>query len=793
MHDLAPHTLRPHFREAIGRDPYEDHFSDLPAFEEPEEPGLDFEKYWSIARNHLSLILTLFSLTFLFFACRTFAETPLYTAETVLLVKQRVPDMLSKPEEGSFVDENYSDNYYKTQNSILESRSLAATVVRDLDLGHDRVFLGEQQSIPALKQLQNLIVSRSGIGPVLEAMDDELGKLRRFLSGTANREVESTVANGNGDEVNPGLVARYLSMLSVSMEPGTSLVRIAFSTPDPELSSRLANAHAQAYAQLGIDLHNQADQAAERFLESRLIELRGQLEKSEIALNDYRRANGIVPGLMTLDGEETVVVDRLRDLSKELTEAELDRIGLEAQIELIKKKQYNSLPAVQTNGAIQSLQQSLNGLYADVASYSNQFKPDYPPLAELDAKAEQTRENLDREIARVVASIESGYQVALGKESELRAEMDKQKMTALGLNDAAVKYAMLQREVDTNRELTNNVLQKMKNVGFEAESEFSNVSVIDRAEIPSVPSSPRKIKALMTGALVGMVLGYLLAFGLEFLKRTFTTFEELEKFLRLPNLGIVPEFLHIGKRIEATEATANLPEPALKSQSTELVSEFDTFSIISEAYRFIRTGLLLSKAGSPPKLTLFTSAIRGEGKTVTAINTAIMLAHSGARVLLVDADLRRGRCHRVLGIDQSPGLTELLIGAGDDVSRFIRTTPNRGLFALTSGAIPPNSTELVGSQRMRQLLLDFSREYDFVVIDSPPLLPVSDAVILSNMVEGAVLVIDIARTPKKQIKAARTRLAHARAKIFGFVINRMSARNVRDYYYYAHYYESDAG
>jgi capsular exopolysaccharide synthesis family protein len=223
------------------------------------------------------------------------------------------------------------------------------------------------------------------------------------------------------------------------------------------------------------------------------------------------------------------------------------------------------------------------------------------------------------------------------------------------------------------------------------------------------------------------------------------------------------------------------------TEKTGLVSDFKNYSVATEGYRSVRTGLLLSRAGSPPRLTLMTSAIRGEGKTLTSINTSIMLAHAGAQVLVIDADLRRGRCATVLGVQEVPGLTEYLIGALP-VERIITSNKIDRLSVLPAGSRPPNATELVGSRRMRELLEQMSKEYDFVVVDSPPVVPVSDALVLSTMVDGVVLVIDSGRTPKNQVRAARTRLESVRAKVFGFVINRMNLASPHYYYSYHSYY-----
>jgi capsular exopolysaccharide synthesis family protein len=733
------------------------------------EGGFDAWKYWFIARKHVRLVTLVFVLVLAAVAYKVFTQTPLYTAETTILLKENVPDVLA-PNRGSDGDQ-YSDTYFQTQKEMLQSHSLAARVIHDLNLMEDPEFIGGPSS---KRSLIRTAVERRSLSEVVRHRDEK----------------DHTKANLVENGISSWVIDQYLGLLSVTLEQGTTLIKIAFSTPSPDLSRRLADAHAEAYARMGVEFHNQSDLEFEKYLHRRLSELRAQLEKSEIALNNYRRQHDIIPGLMSLDGKETLVLDRLQDLSKELTAAELERIGYESQVQVISKKNYDSLPSVQNSKALQDLEIELNSEDAEVASLSNQFTPSYPPLAKARAKAAKTRQHLHHQISRVVESIMAAYKIAIGKENRLRTELDGQKREALGLNDAAVRYAMLQREVDTNRELTNNVLQKMKNVGFEAGSEATNVSIVDPAATPTFPSSPKKARDLCAGAAAGFAVGLLLALALEYFSSTLNTPDEVERFLRLPNLGVIPEFSAEAHKlaISAPRSGGLLAVSGAVSRN-EVIVGFEPYSAVADAYRSIRTAILLSQAGSPPKIILVTSARRGEGKTVTAINTALMFAQVGAKVVLVDADLRSGRCHQTLGLNDGSksGLTELLVGSYDPL--YIRNTAVPNLFLLPRGTRPPNSTELVGSQRMSEVLHDLASMFDFVVLDSPPLIPISDSTLLASMVDGVLLVIDSARTPKKQMKSARLKLDYARAKIYGFVINRMQPKSFYYRDYYGDYYE----
>lgn len=584
-------------------------------------------------------------------------------------------------------------------------------------------------------------------------------------------------------DVPPNVIDAYMDKLAIMPVQRTRLVKIAYSTPDPELAARVANMHARAYLRQGIERRGHADGEALRFLQEKLTELKERVEKSELALNRYRRDRGII----SLDNRENIVVDRLADLNKRLTEAEADRIALEAQTRLIRKNEYDALPAVIDNRLVQTLKGELARLEGEYADLSTKFKPGYPALDQLQAKVEQAKRRLQQEIQRTVGGIRSAYAAAKQKEDELRTKMEQQKTAALGLKDAAVDYAVLAREVDMNRQIYDSVLQRLKEMEVAAALRASNVSVIDQAVPPLKPSWPNKKLSLLLSAVVGLVGGVGLAFFVEHLNKTLKTPQEVERYLRLPNLGMIPDFLINARRNSPSIAPAS---PGISrideaADRTGFILTHDPFAVTTEAYRTLRAALLLAQAGAP-KTLLFTSAMHGEGKTVTVVNTAAILAQMGGRVLVVDADLRRSACHTVLGLHNDEGLTEVLTGHCEP-AEVIRSTVSEHLFVLTSGSLPPNPAELVGSQRMRDVLTALQEQYDYVLIDSPPVMLASDAVLLSTMADGVVLVANAQQTPKQVVREAQTRLSQARAKLLGVVLNRLNTRHGAYAYYYRKY------
>ena len=740
------------------------------SFHDEDDRALDLQRYWITIKRQLWLILSITGALGLIVAIRVAMMVPLYTAESTILMRPGTPQIFQSP-SGQLNEQTMDDldgDFVKTQCEILRSRTLAANVVQNEGLANDPAFTGK-------------LNKPRDHGSLTSAF-------KHWLAGVTGSRPAKPVPVRNQQDATTGLIGSYLGSLAIKPVPETDLVKISFTTTNPQLSARLANAHARAYIREGIDLHTQADAEAEQFLREKLVELREKLEKSELALNNYRRDKGIVPGLMSMDGKETVVIDRLSDLSKQLTNAQVARIGLEAEVEQIRKHQITQVPQTTTGGGQPAgVDSQLASALSDYAAMSKQFKPDYPPLAQLKARIDRLQQTYSEGLEKYAQSVEASYGAAQIKEAGLQEELNRVRAQALGLNDASVEYAILQREVDTNRELYNSVLARMKDVGLAAESQSSNTVVVDDAVAPGGPSSPHKMMATLQGMAFGLAFGIGLAFLLEYQDKTLKTPEEVEQYLHLPSLAAVPSFARLESRpfgmakINGNGGVAKVP-----AKRTEIAGSLSRYSVIGEAYRTLRTALLLSRAGSPPRSILFTSATNSEGKTVSSINTAVVFAHTGARVLIVDADLRRPRCHKVLGIENRHGLTEVLAGT-NQVSELIRETGIEGLWLMTAGSIPPNPSELVGSDRMRETLAGLVSEFDLIVIDSPPLMPVTDAMLLSTMVDGVVLVVNSSKTAKQMARAACTRLEFARAKLFGVLLNEVDM-NSPHYKHYSSYY-----
>ena len=607
-----------------------------------------------------------------------------------------------------------------------------------------------------------------------------------------------------------GLIKRYESRLTIRPELDSRIISILFLSPDPVLAAKIANAHAQAYIKEGLKLRTQPGEQAEEFLREKLAEVEQKLKESEINLNNYRRRSGLVyldEGDQAKPGQgshRTTIIERLDVLSKLLAEAEADRIAQEAQAQLVHSKQYDSLPAVVNSPLVQNLKEQLAVLEGQEASLASTYMPDHPKFMKAHAQTEDVRNRLHKEIANIAAATQASYLAAQAKEQNLKSEMDDLKIQAMKMKDAGVEDAILSREVDTNRELYQGILQRMKEMGMEAQLRASNVSVIDPAVPPPSPAIPKKAASLMLSLVIGLLGGAGLALVYEYLDNTLETPAEVEAFLRLPNLSVIPDFLTMangagrpaldhknGKAIASTAANGNGTERKDATRPALPTLAITPYSPATEAFRTLCTGLILSQPDHPPRTILFSSTRKGEGKTVSILNTAIAFAQAGRRVLVIDADLRRSHCHRTLGLENAIGLTEVLTGqveAEKVLRRVIEGQGQGAVWLMSSGSRPPNPGALLGSKRMRDVIDKMKDQFDHVLIDSCPLVPMSDSLILSALVDGVVLVVLAGETPRNVVRDSVVHLVRAHANTLGIVLNRVDMKNSDyAYYFYRHY------
>jgi succinoglycan biosynthesis transport protein ExoP len=767
--------ISPYFIERTGESPR----SSSP---EPGHYGnqrVDLRDYWRILCKYRRLILGTTAAASVLCTIYLIATPSLYTATATLYLEPQARDIyaVNGREADAPNQDSAEHDYYRTQYEIMASPGLAARVIRRLNL---------EKGLSSGPSPHGLIAGwLSSAGKTIGKLDGSLGN----MLGRTDRP--PAIQAG---ETDPRVIGAYLARLAIRPKYGTALVRIEFTSPDPVLSARIVNAHIDEYIRRSVTLNSEARKAAQEFMQAKLVELRQRVEKSEAALNQYRRDRGIVAFSLN-DGGQTLV-QRLKDLNSELTAAEEKRIDLEALHQLVVRRDYEALPEVLNSQLIQQLKRSNAELAAQYASLNNRFNPGYHPLDDLKVRLDESEHRLATEMGSVAGEVEAEYRAAVSDEEKLKDQVNQVRAQAVKLNDASLQDAILARDVDTNRQLYQSILRRMNEVAISADVPVSNVSVVDRARPPLSRSSPKVFESFIFVSTLGLLLGCGLAFVIDSADDSLASPREVEDFLRLPTLAAVPEFgrLAAGGRstsryLRPRQTNDKVPIPG--GNSVELLAKTRS-NPVGEAYRTARTALMFSRAGSPPKSILVTSSVMGEGKTVSSVNLGLAYAQLGGKTVVVDADLRRPRCHRVFRLTNGAGLSDLLAGQAD-LPQVIQDTTLPGLSLVSAGTNVPNPAELLGSDEMRRLIAELGQLFAYVVIDSPPLMPVSDAIALSTMVDGVVVVVST-KIPKQMVRDSCLRLRHAGAHILGVMLNKVDVTGP-DYHYhhrysysYAHHY-----
>ncbi len=744
---------------------------------ESEEPRL--RDYWKILVPRWRLILVIFLVVFGLGASVTFRMTPLYTASATVRIESQSPPVLGGVEVPSA-----TDDYFQTQVALLKGRALAAHVIKTLGLERHPNFVVSVHPLDALRGWLSGTI-QAGLARALALV--QIAPPPRPTSPPSPREADLGV--------HPRLISRYLSLLSVEPVPKTQLVKLSFSTIDPGFSEELANAHAAAFIRQTLETRFELTKEAREFLDKKLAELKVKVAQAEEALNRFRKTYGVV----SVEGNENIVLERMMDLNKRLTEARARRIELESLSRIIKDKNVANLSQIIDNNLIVQLKGRVEGLEAEQARLATIYKSGHPRAMELNDQINQARQRLNLEIRNVVRTIESDYAAARAKEAALQAEADRQQQSALNLKELAVQHTLLQGELDGSRTIYANVLKRLNETSVSTDSPLSNIQIVEPAERPLGPSSPQTERNLLLAAVLGLLLGVGVAFIMEYSHSTLRNPDEVWRAIALPTLGTVPHWRSLRRREYGYDrlpknsplrhlAPANGEESYALSHT--LVASRHPFSLISESYRTIRSGLLLTPSEQPLQVILLTSARPSEGKTSVTLNLAITLAQSGRKVVVVDADLRAGNCHALLSLDNHDGLVDVLRDRFP-LEKAIQRSAVEGLFLLARGALPSNPTDLLASERMRAVLHTLREHFDLVLLDSPPAIAVSDAAVLAVQCDGVILVLRAYKTPPAAVQRAIERLETVGSRILGTVLIGVDFRTPEfdDYrQYYTSYY-----
>jgi polysaccharide biosynthesis transport protein len=720
--------------------------SRLPTFElSPREPHL--YDYLLILRKHQWLILSFMLAVVTIVAIATFRMQPVYVATARVEIDRENANILPFQGADSYDYMMDLENYIETQSKILTSETLALQTIRNNNLSARPEF------------------------------------------SSPNGPSEAIASGSLANQKRPPELGEFLGSLSVKRVPSSRLMDVSFESTDPQLAARIVNAHITSYIEQNFRSKYEATTQASTWLADQLEELKIRVQRSEDARIAYERQNQI----WTLDDKQNITTQRLSDINKQLTDAQSDRMRKESLYQFAKSGNLDAVPEVQGNSVLADLMRKRADAAAQYADQLSQYGPNFPKVQRLQAQLKDLDQAIEKEKQKILDILESDFQEAQQRETLLTKVLDQQKSETNQMAGKLVEYNILKREAEANKALYEGLMTKLKETAISAGLRSSNIRVVDPAMIPSTPARPAKARNVALAFLVGLVGGIGLALMREYLDNTVKTPDDVETLSRLPSLAVVPLF---------TGSNPSKRRPGLlqgfssngHDKRIELVAQHLPKSQMSEAFRALRTSILLSQADHPPQVILVTSALPREGKTTAAANLAVTLAQLGDRTVLVDADLRKPGIGRLLNLagGKYSGLSSHLAGVSslDLVSVPHPAIPN--LVAIPTGPLPPNPADLLSSHKLADAIAELRTKFKFIVIDSPPVMAATDAVILSVQADGVLLVVRSGETPKEAFTRTRDLLNSVKCRILGVVLNAVDS-SAPDYYYSYRYYPYSSG
>ena len=708
-------------------------------------PHFNIRDLWFILRKRKWVLFTTMLVVLTISIIQTARTTPLYDASARLAFYREDGDMLGLKDasgSGSTEDFDYTVSL-DTQARVIQSDVVALQVIRGMHLDTNRTFA---KKIADRKDKTQL------------TPDDEADLLENFRTA-----------------------------LRVVPIRNTRILELHFTSPDPRLAADIVNTLMRTYVEHNFKTKLDATLQATDWMAKQISDLQLKVEASQQALVKYQRENQI----LGTDEKQNITTSKLDQLNHELTEAQADRIQKEAKYQNTLAGNLAAIPELSQNVLIASLQEQASIAERDYAEANVRFGPNYPKVVELQQKMQQARASVKQAIDNVSLRIKADYQTALERERLLNHAFESQKTEANNLNEKSIQYELLKRDAELNRKLYESLLEKSKEANVSAGLKSNNVRPVDTARMPRFPSSPNIPRNIILALLLGTSTGVALAFVLEGLDNRVRTPDHIEATIGMPALATIP-LQHEPKGLRKATALAAKNDGG----SSGLIVSTRPRSHVAEAYRALRTSILLALSDQPPKSIVVTSGLPREGKTTTSLNLAAVLAQKGARVLLVDADLRRPSVHTVLRIRGTSGLSTLLTGGGvfEDV---VQPAPGvNNLWVVPAGAPPSQPSELLSSAKMRELITRWEGEYDHIIIDTPPVLSVTDAVSLSSDVDGVLMVVRAGNTRRDALRRMQELLAQVNARQLGVVLNAidLTASDTAYYYYYggaqAGYYDN---
>jgi len=774
--------------------------------------GFQLMDYWRAIRKRLWLVVGIAVLITTLTAIYVARKPNIHESRAVVQVdnEQNNPDLVSADRQRpSF---NQDPSYFNTQLQLLWSDSLLRRVVKENNLDSTKEFQA----------------AKEGGSSLLGRLSRAIGLSGAAAASNTQEPLETNSSLASSEDIAEAVrLAPYVELIrrSLTIDPvrearasnkDTRLIEIRFSSTNPLLAAAVTNGIAETFSIANQEKRSGTSRKTNDFLQDRIADLQSQIRQDEQKLSSLTAGVGILRTSET----QTIVLDRLAGLNKQLLEAENSRKNAEAIYRTVdadpsrlKAQADEATERFRTDREtlIQQLQtdtiKKISDLRKERARLLQEFQPGTPEIKELDVQIDTYQSELDKAVGgfnrqlgdyrdqsvkTLIENLRTKYLQAKRQEDEIRRAFDEQYNQAQSQNQGEVNLKLLEQNIESNKGFLDNLRKQVSGNDVASQGSDNNISVTEIAIPSETPVGPRRLATVIAALFLSTIFGMGLALFLEYLDDTIRTTEEIENYLQLPALAAIPTIDSVPRRKLLLVGGSTAEEEEERANS-ELLIYADSNSALAEAYRQLRTSILLSTAGHAPKSLLITSSLPSEGKTTTATNTAISLAQTGAKVLIIDADMRRPRLHQVFGVENGEGLSTLLSSdfTDDDITAIVKQDPNTKLYMLTSGPIPPNPAELIGSEQMANLLKAMQKHFTHVVIDSPPIASFTDGVLIASMVDGVILVVHSGKSSRQIIRRSRQLLQDIGAKILGVVLNNVNLSSQDNYYYYYQsYYKS---
>jgi len=725
-----------------------------------DEKEIHLRDYLRIVSKRKGTIITFFLITIITVIIATFTATPLYLANTKVIIERNTSNSLTS----NYRYTPYDPEFLETQHQLIKSAAVVEKVVKTLnpEKVYDSFFSEKEKKTSYIGGIKNWIKEQ------FLSFKEIIGIEKLFSSKeTVHKEIDQELEIPITKAQQLELVIK--SGISVAPVANSRVVEIGYLSDNPAIAMKVANSVAQAYIDELVDMQMEVSGYSIGWMKKKSESQREKLEESERELQSYKKKYDIV----TVENRLTVLPERLSELSKNLTKSETARKELLAiynQVKNIKKEDLETIPMIVENASVDSVNQKILAAEQKISELSKKYGPKHPKMITVNNELKNLKEKKYQTLAAAVQTIQNEYLLAKSNERDLRELLERTKFQAGILGERSIQLNILQRKVDTNRYLYDALIKKMKEKGITERSQSVNVWVIEKAQLPKFPAKPRKKRNILLGIILGLFGGIGIAFFLEYLDNTVKTPEDVEERFNIPVISTIDLF---------------------KSKDENIVQNVfkETSSMIAESFKGLRTSVFLSSAENPPKSLLITSMTPGEGKSSVAACLAASIAQAGKKILLIDADMRRPVQHKNFSCENIAGLSSLLAGVSKE-DESIHKNMLENLDLITAGPVPPNPSELLSSVKMKNMLTKFSDSHDMIIIDTPPLVSVTDPAILSQNVDGVIIVTWSGKTTHEILGKGLKQLEEVGAPLTGLVLNRFNARKSGYYYNYGDYYYS---